>query len=85
MRQGDLAVDEYFNQFSRLQEVCELDERETHDLNSFITSLRPNILEDMNDCKTIYEVYWEAIRVSTCLNNHAYERQRLMEESHHKQ
>ena len=45
----------------------ELEQTEPHDLNSFLRGLRPNILQDMNDCKNIHEPYWEAIRVEHML------------------
>lgn len=55
--QGDLKIIEYFNQFSWLQDVCGLDDSEEDDLISFLSGLRPDMLEKMNDCKTIHEGY----------------------------
>ena len=64
---GDWTVDEYSDQFLKLQQVCELEQNELHDLNRFIRGWRPNILQNMNYCKTIHDAYWEAIRVERML------------------
>ena len=55
LKQGDLIVDEYSDQFSRLQQVCELEQSELHDLNRFIRGLRPNKLHNMNYCEASHD------------------------------
>ena len=57
LAQGELSIIEYFDQFSRLQDVCELEDDEEHDLISFLSGLKLDILEHMNDCKNIYEAF----------------------------
>ena len=67
LKQGELSVLQYSNQFSRLKDACGMEDDEEHDLISFVRGLRPNIVERMSDCKTIHEAYWEAIRMERML------------------
>ena len=67
LKQENLTVDEYTRQFRELQDICELEEDEIHDLVRYIRGLRPNILENMNFCKTSQEAYLEAFRVEHML------------------
>lgn len=67
LQQGTLTVDEYLDQFSRLQKVCDLDENDEHYLISFIGHLRPSILKNMEDYNASHEAYWEAIHVERML------------------
>ena len=67
LKQEEFSVLEYFEQFSRLQDACGMEDDEERDLISFIRGLRPDIVERMNDCTTIHEAYWEAIRVERML------------------
>ena len=46
LRQEKLIVDEYIEEFSRLQCVCNL-KSENYDFDRFIRGLRPDILENM--------------------------------------
>ena len=62
IRQEKLAVDEYIEEFSMLQCVCEL-KSENYDFDCFLRGLRPGMLENMRDCKDIFERYQEAIGV----------------------
>lgn len=43
LKQGDMIVDAYEYQFSKMQYLYHLEEDETHDLNSFLRGLRLNI------------------------------------------
>ena len=43
LKQENLTVDEYTRQFRELQDICELEEDEIHDLVLYIRGLRPNI------------------------------------------
>ena len=45
LKQGDLTVFKYEQQFSKLQYLCQLVESEEHDLNSFLRGLRLHIGE----------------------------------------
>ena len=47
--------------------TCELGEDEMHDLAHHVKGLRPDILENMNYCKTSQEAYLKAIRVEHML------------------
>ena len=67
MKQGELSVLEYSEEFSRLQDACGMEDAEGHDFISFVRGLRPDIVERMTDCKTIHEAFWEAIRVERML------------------
>ena len=58
-----MSVLEYYDQFSRFQDACGLEDDEEYDLISFLKGLRPNIVERMNDCTNIHKAYCEAIRV----------------------
>ena len=60
-------VDDYTRQFRELQDICKLEEDETHDLVRYIQGLRLDILENMNFCKTSQEAYLEAFRVEHML------------------
>lgn len=62
-RQGDLAVDEYVDQFAKLVCLCELKESDMHNSNRFSRGLKPNLVENMKDCKDIFQAYKEAICV----------------------
>ena len=53
LKQEELSVLEYSDQFSRLQDACGMEDDEEHDFISFVRGLRPNIGERMSDCKTI--------------------------------
>ena len=46
LRQGKLTIDEYSNQFRRLQEVCGLDENEEHDFISFLRRFETGYIEE---------------------------------------
>ena len=67
LKQEELPILEYFDQFSRLQDACGLEDDKEHDLISFLRGLRSDIVERMNGCKTIHKVYWEAICVERML------------------
>ena len=62
LRQGKLTVDEYSDEFSRLQELCGLNESEIHDLNSFIRGLTPDILE----YERLQDHLWSILGSSSC-------------------
>lgn len=62
LRQGDSTIDEYIDQFSKLQCLCKLKSK-TRDFNHFLRVLRLDILENMNPCKDIFEACREVIRV----------------------
>ena len=47
--------------------TCKLEEDETCDLARYVQGLRPNILENMNYCKTNQEAYLEALCVERLL------------------
>lgn len=69
LRQEDLIVAEYEDKFARLQYLCQLVEDEGHDLISFFKGLRPNVLEKLNECKTIAEAFKEETCIEyICLN-----------------
>ena len=65
LKQEDVTADEYTGQFRELQDICKLED-EIHDFVHYIIGLKPNILENMNHCKTS-EAYIEAIRVEHVL------------------
>lgn len=67
LKQENLTVDEYTRQFRELQDICELDEDETHDLVRYVSGLKPDIVDNMNYGKTSQEAYLEAIRVERML------------------
>ena len=67
MKQENLTVDEYSRHFRELQDICELEEDEIHDLVRYIQGLRPDILENMSFCKTSQEAYLEAFRIEHML------------------
>ena len=56
LKQGELSVVEYSHQFSRLQDT-RLEDDDEHDLTNFLKGLKSNIVERMNDCKTIHEAH----------------------------
>ena len=60
LKQGELSIVEYSDQFLRLKDERVLEDDEEYDLTSFLKCLRSDIVERMNHCKTIYEAYWEA-------------------------
>ena len=57
LKQGELSVLQYSDQFSRLQDACGMEDDEERDLISFVRGLRPYIVERMNDCMPIHEAY----------------------------
>jgi len=57
LKQEELSVLEYSDQFSRLQDACGMEDDEEHDFISFVRGLRPDIVERMTDCKTIHEAF----------------------------
>lgn len=63
LQHGDLNVNEYIFRFSKLHCLCVLKESESHDFNHFIGGLRPDILENIDSCKDIFEAHREAIHV----------------------
>ena len=84
LKQEELSVLEYSNEFSRLQDACGMEDDEEHDFISFVRGLRPDIVERMTDCKTIHEAFWEAIRVERMLKrSHIVEVTPLAEKSSH--
>ena len=70
LKQAEFFVLEYSDQFSRLQDSCGLEYDEKHNLISFLRGLRPDIVERMNDCKTIHEACWEAKPVERMLKRY---------------
>ena len=74
LKQGELSVLEYSDEFSKLQDACGMEDDEEHDFISFVRGLRPDMVERMTDCQTIHEAFWEAIRVERILK-----RSRLVE------
>ena len=84
LKQEELSVLEYSDEFSRLQDACGMEDDEEHDFISFVRGLRPDIVERMTDCKTIHEAFWEAIRVERILKmSHLVEVTLQEEESPH--
>ena len=70
LRQGKLTVDEYANEFDRLQCLCKL-ESETHDFNHFLKGSQPCILKNMKDRKDMHNAYSEVIHVERLIkHNH---------------
>ena len=57
--------------FAWLQDKFGLEDDEEHDLISFVRGLRLDIMENMNDCTTVHEAYWEAIQVE-CMLKRSY-------------
>ena len=57
LRQGKLTVVEYGDEFSRLQELCWLDEDDEQYAISFLRGLRPSIQKNMKDYKDMYETF----------------------------
>ena len=87
LTRGELSVIEYFDQFSRLQDVCGLEDDEEHDLTTFLRGLRLDIFQKMN--RNIYEAYFLFMRhigkqfmLSTCLNKLVCNKIRLKKENH---
>lgn len=57
----NLNQEDFILQFQELQYLYALEESEIHDLDCYIRGLRLYLLENRNFCKTIQEVYIEAI------------------------
>ena len=67
LKQANLSILQYSDQFSRLQNACGMEDVEEHDFISCVRGSRHDIVERMSDCKTIHGAYWEAIRVNRML------------------
>lgn len=57
----NLKQEDFILQFQELQYLYALEESKVHDLDCYIRGLRLYLLENRNFCKTIQEVYIEAI------------------------
>ena len=67
LRQREWSVDEYTCRFQELQNLCALNESDSHDVTRFMRGLNLDIEEKIKFCQIVQEAYKEAISVEHML------------------